>query len=367
MKNENEAEYYKKIIFKIVIVLLIVLGVFISYKIAMFYIPFIIAFIISSIVEPMIKLITRKTKLKRKVACVISLIIATLLICVIFMSLSVILIKEATILISNLNIYFKNAYDLGIEVFNDIQEGRITVPQEAIEVGKQSLAGFLDVAKTFVGNLLKGLVETVTSIPTILTYGFITILSVIFICFDREYIIEQVKKHVPKIWLGKAKEIFNEMVSVSFKYIKAESKLSLLCFALVFIGLNLFNIFGLKNDYPVIMAILIGFVDLLPIFGAGTVMIPWSIILIIRGNLTVGIAVIILWCVWAMLKQLLEPKMISKQMAINPIFTLIGMYTGFRLIGVFGMILGPIVLLVCKNVFGGLINRGILKTFFELE
>ena len=59
--------------------------------------------------------------------------------------------------------------------------------------------------------------------------------------------------------------------------------------------------------------------------------------------------------------------MISKQMGIHPVFTLIGMYTGFKIFGVLGLMLGPITLLVLKNVFKEIINKGILKTIFEQD
>ena len=54
-------------------------------------------------------------------------------------------------------------------------------------------------------------------------------------------------------------------------------------------------------------------------------------------------------------------------MGMHPIFTLLGMYTGFRIFGVIGLMLGPILLLIIKNVFGALIEKGVLKTFFEKE
>lgn len=73
--------------------------------------------------------------------------------------------------------------------------------------------------------------------------------------------------------------VIKETCSVAFNYIKAEIKLSGICFVLVFISLIVLDFIGFDVKYPVIMAIFIGFVDLLPLFGAGAVMIPWSIYL----------------------------------------------------------------------------------------
>ena len=80
-----------------------------------------------------------------------------------------------------------------------------------------------------------------------------------------------------------------------------------------------------------------------------------------------AIAVMILWIIWAVIKQFLEPKFVSRQMGMNPIFTLIGMYTGFRFFGVLGLMIGPILLLILTNIFKRLFEKGIVKSFFELE
>ena len=66
-------------------------------------------------------------------------------------------------------------------------------------------------------------------------------------------------------------------------------------------------------------------------------------------------------------RQILEPKIVSGKIGIHPIFTLIAMYTGFKVIGVFGMLLGPIILIILKNVFGTMIDKGVVKSLFERE
>ena len=52
----------------------------------------------------------------------------------------------------------------------------------------------------------------------------------------------------------------------------------------------------------------------------------------------------------SLVRQVLEPKIVSGRIGIHPIFTLIAMYTGFKVIGVMGMILGPIALIIIKSI-----------------
>lgn len=100
-------------------------------------------------------------------------------------------------------------------------------------------------------------------------------------------------------------------------------------------------------------------------FGSGTVMIPWAIICGINGELTLGISIIILLIVMSISRQFLEPRLVSKNIGVHPIFTLIAMYSGFKLIGIIGMLIGPIILIILKNIFATLIEQGVMKTIFD--
>ncbi|MCI9365218.1 MAG: AI-2E family transporter [Clostridia bacterium] len=113
------------------------------------------------------------------------------------------------------------------------------------------------------------------------------------------------------------------------------------------------------------MALFIAFADALPIVGSGTVMIPWAIICAFNGNINLSIALIVLYIIITIVRQLLEPKVISNQIGIHPIFTLIAMYTGYKAIGIIGMLIGPIIIIILKPIFETLIDKGIVKTIFD--
>ena len=361
---QKDTNYYIKIITKVIILILSIVGIYLSYKLAMFYLPFIIAIIIAAMVEPIIKFFMRHTKIKRKLASIISLILVVVVIGGLLVGLSSKLIVEAQNLLSNINTYFEDVYNWNSEFIAQFKEN---LSEGNMEIIQNTLTGIIDALKTIAMNLLTGLITVITSIPNAITYSVITLLAIVFICFDKEYIPNTIRSQIPTKWFEKIKQIIKEMCSVSVKYIKAEAKLSFICFILVLIGLLFVNLIGIKVEYLFTMAVLIGFIDLLPLFGAGAVMVPWVVYLLIIGKVPLAIAVGIIWIIWAVLKQIIEPKMVSKEMGMHPIFTLIGMYTGFKLAGVIGLILGPIILLIIKNIFGELISKGVLKSFFEME
>ncbi len=361
---DKTSKYYLNIMLKFVIFAFIAFLIFIGYKLIIFYMPFLIAFIVASIAEPLIKFFMNKCKFKRKLASVISLLlILTILITFIFLIINS-FIAEAAKLTTNMNTHITNLYNFIVKIFDDFKNTSF-MPNDFIINPDETLNTILNASKDFIISILNTVVNIVSSVPTIFTNSIITILAIIFMCFDRDFVKTTIKKHVPVNWINKTKYVVSQMCSVSFKYIKAEAKLSGICFLLVLVGLNIFNFVGLKIDYPVIMAIVIGFVDVLPLFGAGVVMVPWALYLLFTGNIGVAIAVLALWIVWAVIKQLIEPQFVSKQMGLHPLSTLIAMYTGFKLFGILGLIFGPIAFLILKNVFSGLFDKGIFKTIFN--
>ena len=134
---------------------------------------------------------------------------------------------------------------------------------------------------------------------------------------------------------------------------------------LVLIGLFAFDIFGLNVGYPLLMALLIAFADALPIVGSGTILLPWAVISAMNGDINLALALFILFVVITIVRQLLEPKVVSNQIGIHPIFTLIAMYTGYKAMGVMGMLIGPIIIIILKPIFETLIDKGIVKTIFD--
>ena len=151
----------------------------------------------------------------------------------------------------------------------------------------------------------------------------------------------------------------HQFISSFSNYLKAEITLIFISFVISLVGLVIFKLCKLNVPYPLITALGIAFVDAL------AVMVPWAVIEAINGDILLGFLIIVLWSIMGVVRNLLEPKMVSKHIGIHPIFTLIAMYTGFKMIGVMGMILGPIVLLILKEIYSPMIEQGIFKSIFE--
>ena len=131
------------------------------------------------------------------------------------------------------------------------------------------------------------------------------------------------------------------------QYLRACLFLGLLTFCLSFIGLAI-----LKIPYAFILALLLATVDLLPLLGTGIILIPWAVICLRLGQVKLGIGLLALYTVSTLTRQILEPKLIGDGLGLHPLLSLFSMYAGLRLLGVWGMILAPLVTAAVRVIFG---------------
>lgn len=360
-----DMNYWRKVSINIIALLLSILAVYLGFKLAIFFMPFLIAFIISLILEPVIRFIMKKTKLKRKTSSIIVFIIALAIIIGLLVWGIASLVSEASNMLTNLNQYVDIGYEMVENIISNIDFSRIQIPENVMSAIQNSAMEFLGTITNWAKGFLTGVINFITSIPTIGIYVVITFLALYFICVDKVYMLDQLEHHLPETWVKKIGVHLKGLIKSLGGYLKAEVILVLISFVISLIGLYIFHFLGWNVEFPLIAALLIGFVDALPIFGSGTVMIPWAIFTACTGDLTLAIAIFTLWIIMSVVRQFIEPRIVSGQIGIHPIFTLIAMYTGFKFMGVIGLLLGPIILIILKNIYGTLIDKGIVKSIFE--
>lgn len=357
--------YWTRVAKNILYVVLLLLGLYLALRLSIFYMPFLIAFIISLMIEPAIKWSMKKTKLTRRTS---SIIIFIFVMTIILGSLTWILItlfSEASSLLQGLNNYFDKAYIQFQALIERFDFDKIHLSDEVLNVVQNSTGDLLETISNWLRNSLTGLINLVTSLPSIAICIGITVVALYFICVDKIYILDQIEHHLPKVWVKKIGSHLRDLIQTLGGYLKAEATLVLISFIISLIGLYILQFTGFNIPYPLLMALFIGFVDALPILGSGTVMVPWASICAINGDFNLGIAIIVLLIIMSVARQVLEPKLVSKNIGVHPIFTLIAMYTGFKIIGIMGLLIGPIVLIIFKNIFASLIDKGVFKTIFD--
>lgn len=356
---------YKKILKATLTFSLIIVGVFLGIKVAIFFLPFLIAYIISKIIKKPVEYLNKKLKISKVLGVILMMLIFIVIVGSLLYFFFLSLFNEISTLsqeiqkiafpqeeidtqLSRLEYFFMDTLRLPEDVFERMKDSVINMGANIFE----TITGWITKAGTVA-------VNAVMKFPIMLIYIIITILSTFFMSCDSKYISDSLEKYLPLKWLKKAEDISNGLFSSLGSYLKALGILITVTFCELLIGFSLFRI-----DYAIILAIVIALIDALPILGTGTVLIPWGIILLITGNYTLGFGLLGLYLVILVVRQLIEPKVVGKQIGVYPLLTLIAMYTGVKFFGLSGVIIGPVVLIILKNVFSSVYEKGILKELF---
>ena len=284
----KEFKYWTSVGKRIFLVILAILVTYASFKLAIFYMPFLIAFIISLIVEPLIKKMMKKFKISRRTSSIIVFLITFGIIIGLVTWGIVTLISESTNLLSSINDYSNKAYTQIQNWIGYFDFNKLKIPEELLEIIKNSSFSLLDKIANYFQEILTKFITGVTAIPKIAIYFAITILALYFICTDKIYMLDELEHHLPEKWMKELTKHLRELVKILGGYLKAQIILILISFVICLIGLYILYFIGLNINFPLIIALGIGFVDALPLLGSGTVMIPWGIILGLNRRLAFG-------------------------------------------------------------------------------
>jgi sporulation integral membrane protein YtvI len=184
---------------------------------------------------------------------------------------------------------------------------------------------------------VEGIAAFTGGLATFLISFIFTIVLSFFISIRYDDVVLFIKTQLPKKIrdnLAETREILRTTVG---RYLVAYLKMMFITFCELAIGLTLLRVQG-----AILIAAGIAILDAFPVVGTGTVLIPWTIFELIRGNYTLALGFIILYGVITLVRYTIEPKIVGDNLGLNPIVSLMAIYLGFRLFGVFGMIIMPI-------------------------
>ncbi len=207
-----------------------------------------------------------------------------------------------------------------------------------------------------IGRLVSGcldlLAEWITSfagvVPEIFLFVIVTLISLVYFALDYDKINAFLMSLLSDKSGDRLVKIKNNVISIIKKYILSYLLIMLITYFTLLVG---FWIIGV--DHALIIALFIAVLDILPILGVGTVLVPWSIFELVMGNRFIGIGLIILFVVNAVIRQFAEPKIVGKSLNLHPLITLMTIYVGYALFGFVGIIILPIV----GVIVGALLKR----------
>ncbi|MEG1179079.1 MAG: AI-2E family transporter, partial [Oscillospiraceae bacterium] len=209
---------------------------------------------------------------------------------------------------------------------------------------------------------ISGVWNTAKQIPSVLIGVIVSIISCYFMTSDYERVTKSIKLLLPK----EKRFLFSRTKTILFsslgKLAKAYGIIILITFSEVLLGLSIMSIVGVyDSSYVFVIAVITALVDVLPIFGTGTILMPWALYELLTKNTGLGIGLIVLYVVITIIRQIVEPKLVASQLDLPPVATICAMYVGLQMFGVIGMFLMPITLFCVKVLY----DEGVFASYSE--
>lgn len=339
------------------VVAVIVFGLMGIYYVSTVTYPFIIAFFIAFMINPFVNYLEQKAKMPRSLAVIVALI----LLFAIVAGLVTLLIAEivsGTQYLANvvpnhfqkLVVYIEDFFASQIiPIYNDLAalfKNLDTSQQGTIMNNIQSVG--TKIATTvgqFIQDILQNIPKLLGWLPNAATVIIFSLLATFFISKDWYRLSGAVQNILPKKARTSGRTVFINLKKALFGFIKAQATLISITTVIVLIGLLI-----LRVDYAITIALIIGIVDILPYLGTGTVFVPWIIYAAVSGDVPFAIGLGILYIVVLVQRQIMEPKVLSSSIGLDPLATLIALFVGFKLIGFLGLIAGPVLLVIIRTL-----------------
>lgn len=328
---------------------------FLAVKFAFLYLmPFVVGVIIACIIQKPAQVIAKRTKLKReKCAAVLSVLAYAAVVAVAISAIWVIVEKADSLtenlirLSENIKKATQNFYKY-ISQFFDRFDSDINFAVK--RVISDTVENFTERAISIVSNTVTSIVK---NIPTIFITSLVTVVATCYIAKDYSRLKKFLKGIISEKICKNATVIKNIFTESVLKFLYGYLKIAGITFIELSIG---FFILDINNFFAT--AFIVSLIDLLPVFGVGTVMLPWSVFLFLQNNIKLATGILILYAVVSIVRNFIEPKIIGKQIGINPLFTLVSMYVGLKTAGIAGMLLFPVVLIVLFSFYRKKVYEG---------
>ena len=357
-----------------VVYLAMILGLsflFVKYCFWIFF-PFLLAFLLTVVVQKPANFLVRKTKIKKGIS-------STILILVLFLIaggiISLLGMKLVDVIKNTIDFVTARLNDLP-SLIDDIKYWVINtasiLPDKIETRFVSSASNWFDVirdksateiAATIVGSAsgddsfsisslstpLSGLWSTAKRIPSVFVAIIITVLSSCFMASDYDWIVSFIKKQLSpehKRKLSISKRVVFQSLGKLFR-----SYALIICITgtEIFIGLNILSLVGLYDGGNIIViAVIVALLDILPVLGTGTFMIPWAVYSLIIGDVGLAIGLFVIYAIIYIVRQVIEPKIVGGTVGLPPFITLMGMYVGSQLFGFIGIFLVPIMIIIVK-------------------
>lgn len=332
--------------------------IFVMPRLLAYFMPFVFGFVLSLIANPVVRFLEKKIKIKRKYGSaiiIIAVIGALVLLCY---GLGSALVTGLRGFMAYIPTMYANAgaemNAAADQLQNILDKFPLTQNINLDEAGSmlgsyftELFSGSGDLTVLAIGDFAK-------QIPGALVATVMGLLATYFFIADKEKLSKLVEQHLPKSFRENTRRIYEQLVMVVGGYFKAQFKIMGVIYIVVTVGLMI-----LRVQYAWLIGFGIAVLDMLPVFGTGTVLCPWAVIKLFSGNYATAVGMLILYAVALLVHQLVQPKLVGESVGMEPFAALFFMYVGYRVSSVIGMIVAIPVGMILINLY----KAGAFDTF----
>ncbi len=361
MKQETRA--YCKALANIILALIgVVVLITVVPRVLSFFMPFVVAWIIALLASPMVKFLEDKLRIKRKAgtACVIIAVIA--LIILIGYGIAVFLIDQIQGLMHDLPDIWEGLQIQIDEISRSFSRLAASLPKDV----QESWAYFFENVETSLGEWVAGLgtpsMSWLGNMAKQLPNLFVAVIMCLVAAFAftaertnmRNFMQDYMPETLKKYW---------DMIQVSLSgavggYLKAQLKIEFWIYLILTAGL-----FILRIDYAPVLAIFIAVLDFLPVFGTGTILCPWIVFEIFSRDYKLAVGLAVIWGISQIVRQMIQPKIMGDSMGMHTLPTVFLLYIGYKVSGIFGMIVAVPIGIIFVNMYQAGVFDTIVNSF----
>lgn len=340
----------------------LVLGVcFVLVKLFPLCWPFVLALIFAMLMEPLVKLLRKafiKIRIGNRLATILGMVLVFGLLGLGVRALAGRLLQELGSLARNAPTLMRYLNDqVTAWVATLTQQYADVLPQNLVEITTSALSEITKTLASLAGTVSKtiasGAWATATSVPAMLLAIVLTIMGTYYMSSDRERIFAFFHKTFPAGMMKKGALLKRDLFRALFGQIRAQLLVSMLITIVVLLGLLI-----QQKPYWLLLGLLIGLADALPVLGAGLFLIPWSVVGFVTNDTATGVGMALLYVAVVVTRQIAEPRIVGKSLGLYPLATMMVMFAGYQFTGnVLGLLLGPILLNLLKVVLQA--DRGV--------
>lgn len=307
-------------------------------KLLKFFMPFVVGMVIALIAAPVVRFLEKRIKLVRHVSSMIIIVGALGLIVLAIWLLTSWLIQQGIQFVKDVPVLYESIKTELQQTLMKMEHLLAVMPagvKESIFDGFDNIGMLVtEKASELYSPTMEIAGSVARSIPNIMVSIIVAILSAYFFLADFDKLKESTKTIMPGFVMKAAAIARKKSSQIVGSYFLAQFRIMFVIGIVLAIGLTIIDV-----SYSGLVAFLIAILDFLPIFGTGTILIPWAVIKLLNGAYGTAVFLLALYGVTQLIRQLIQPKLIGDSMGMNPLLTLLFLYVGYKWKGFTGMIL----------------------------